>query len=76
MMQAFNEGPSGKPKIRNEKQNARQSQKLLSSEMNGGIFGSIRESKKPPVNCCKLCHAFEPEKCWRKHLMEFLDSRK
>lgn len=40
------------------------------------LFGSLRESKpKQAASCCDLCHLFEPEKCWRKYLMEFLDSK-
>jgi hypothetical protein len=41
-----------------------------------GLFGSLREAKpRAAVSCCELCHLFEPERCWRRHLMEYLDSK-
>lgn len=27
------------------------------------------------ASCCDLCQLSEPEKCWRRHLMDYLDSK-
>lgn len=78
LLQGPNEGVNSKPKIRSDKNASRASGKrLLSSEMTSpSLFGSVRESKpKATASCCDLCHLFEPEKCWRKCLVEYLDSK-